>query len=250
MLALLVGGLIVTGHTHPLWGVFCAVASPVQRGVAAAELRLDAFRDALENNAALTRENEALRVENDRLRYALRESDALERENERLRMLLGLRERLPELTLTPATVTARVSFDALTLRTEGAAATDDCVVTADGALLGVVTEAGNGWAAARAVTYPGLALGGVVLRTDALCLVEGDGRGALRATCFPKEGLLPGDRIVTAGSSGRYPAGLMIGTVTAILPDEAGFSPSAAVAPAAMPGDAAHVYVVRREVAE
>ena len=110
------------------------------------------------------------------------------------------------------------------------------VVTADGALAGILWETGDCWALARAVTDPRLALGGAGLRTDALCLVEGDPdlsrEGLLKATGFSEGALLPGDRVVTAGSSGLYPAGLTVGTVREVSLDAAGLTYTAVIEPA------------------
>ncbi|MBR2667390.1 MAG: rod shape-determining protein MreC [Oscillospiraceae bacterium] len=192
-----------------------------------------------------------LRWETARYRLLLRDASATARENDRLRALLDFRDTRPALVLSPVAVLS-VDGDpwrrALLLSAREPLAEKACVVTADGALAGILWETGDCWALARAVTDPRLALGGAGLRTDALCLVEGDPdlsrEGLLKATGFSEGALLPGDRVVTAGSSGLYPAGLTVGTVREVSLDAAGLTYTAVIEPAAVPGRSAHLYVV------
>jgi rod shape-determining protein MreC len=199
---------------EPVWWL---VDSPF-RGVAAAreELRL---RSALQaDNARLRREREVLAARIDRL-------DAVAAENLRLRGLLGgtrgfrLNIRLVsilDVDLDP--YRQRIVLDA--------GATDGVLVgqalVDAGGVLGQVIEVSPRRAVALLITDPDHAVPVQVARTGLRTIAYGTGRAdELTLPNVPQSAdVRVGDRLITSGIGGRFPAGFPVGTITAVHPDD------------------------------
>lgn len=176
-------------------------------------------------HAELRAENEQLRrelqVDSGRLHRLL----AVAEENERLRALLGgtrgyrLNAKLVgilDIDLDPTR--QRIVLDA---------GTDDGVVVGQamidaGGVLGQVIEASDDRATALLLTDPEHAIPVQVARSGLRIIAFGTGRtDRLQLPNIPQSAdIRVGDRLVTSGIGGRFPAGFPVGTVEQLHPDD------------------------------
>ena len=204
----------------------------------------------------LIAENEALRERVAELERDARQAEADREENALLRELLELREQRRDLTFESAAVIDRESTNwtsALTLNrgTAHGVEKNDCVVSAEGDLVGVVSAVGYNWCTVLTLIDTDSSLGARVFRTGDVGLAQGDftlmGQGFLELSYLPNEGsqLLPGDLVLTSGLGGYYPADLTIGSVREVKTDDSGAASYAVVEPAAELESLSQVFVVK-----
>ena len=192
------------------------------------------YSDLLEENAALKREVAELR-QNEHQAQRDRE------ENAYLRELLNLQAQRRDFVFESATIlehsnTNWTSMLTLNRGTNCGIAVNDCVISAEGYLVGVVSEVGYNWATVLTVIDTDTELGALVFRTSEVVVAEGDfslmGDKRLKLTYLPESAtLLSGDYIVTSGLGGYYPSDLVIGTVESVKVDDDGLAQYAVIAP-------------------
>ena len=157
----------------------------------------------------LIAENEALRERVAELERDARQAEADREENALLRELLELREQRRDLTFESAAVIDRESTNwtsALTLNrgTAHGVEKNDCVVSAEGDLVGVVSAVGYNWCTVLTVIDTDTELGARVFRTQEVAVAEGDlalmGEGKLKLSYLSADAqLLSGDVVTTSG---------------------------------------------------
>ncbi len=175
---------------------------------------------ARSENVRLAREVERARQDLARFREAAAE-------NSRLRRLLGMREDLAPRSVAASVVTAKLTSQnrmfVIDRGMDAGVRPDQAVVTWGGAV-GRVVFADRSFAKVRLVTDPNSGIAGVVQRSRAAGMVIGRGDGSLDLSYVPKyEDVVAGDRVITSGLDGVFPAGFDIGTVT-VVRDAAGVS--------------------------
>ena len=190
----------------------------------------------------------------DKQRYYKDYSDLIA-ENEALRELLELREQRRDLTFESAAVIDRESTNwtsALTLNrgTAHGVEKSDCVVSAEGDLVGVVSAVGYNWCTVLTVIDTDTELGARVFRTQEVAVAEGDlalmGEGRLKLSYLSADAqLLSGDVVTTSGLGGFYPGGLVIGTVESVRTGDDGLAQYAVLAPAARLGELSEVFIIK-----
>ena len=190
----------------------------------------------------------------DKQRYYKDYSDLIA-ENEALRELLELREQRRDLTFESAAVIDRESTNwtsALTLNrgTAHGVEKNDCVVSAEGDLVGVVSAVGYNWCTVLTVIDTDTELGARVFRTQEVAVAEGDlalmGEGKLKLSYLSADAqLLSGDVVTTSGLGGFYPGGLVIGTVESVRTGDDGLAQYAVLAPAARLGELSEVFIIK-----
>ena len=127
----------------------------------------------------------------------------------------------------------------------------NCVVTEEGYLIGVVTEAGLNWATVRTVVDSESSIGATVFRSGASALAQGrfdlmgENRLSLSYLGFSPD-LASGDLVVTSGLGGYYPAQLVIGYVEEVRSSDDGLDQLAVVRPAADLEKLTQVFVITR----
>ena len=191
----------------------------------------------------LIAENEALRERVAELERDARQAEADREENALLRELLELREQRRDLVFESAAVIDRENTNwtsALTLNrgTAHGVEKNDCVVSAEGDLVGVVSAVGYNWCTVLTVIDTDTELGARVFRTQEVAVAEGDlalmGEGKLKLSYLSADAqLLSGDVVTTSGLGGFYPGGLVIGTVESVRTGDDGLAQYAVLAPAA-----------------
>lgn len=203
----------------------------------------------------LIAENEALRERVAELERDARQAEADREENALLRELLELREQRRDLTFESAAVIDRESTNwtsALTLNrgTAHGVEKNDCVVSAEGDLVGVVSAVGYNWCTVLTVIDTDTELGARVFRTQEVAVAEGDlalmGEGKLKLSYLSADAqLLSGDVVTTSGLAGFYPGGLVIGTVESVRTGDDGLAQYAVLAPAARLGELSEVFIIK-----
>lgn len=203
----------------------------------------------------LLAENEALRVRVAELEREARQAEADREENALLRELLELREQRRDLVFESASIIDRQTTNwtnSLTLNrgTAHGVSQNDCVITAEGYLVGVVTDVGYNWCTVLTVIDTDTELGARIVRTQEVVVAEGDlalmEDGRLKLTYLSADAqLLSGDYVVTSGLGGFYPGGLVIGTVESILVDDDGLTLYAVLAPLARLDSLSEVFLVK-----
>ena len=114
----------------------------------------------------------------------------------------------------------------------------DCVVSAEGYLVGIVSEVGLNWATVLTIIDTDIELGARIFRTGEIAIAEGDfslmSEGRLKLSYLSGETeILTGDQIVTSGLGGYYPSGLVIGAVESVQTEDDGLARYAVLAPLA-----------------
>jgi rod shape-determining protein MreC len=217
--------------------VLLGVTAPLQRGLVAG---IDGVAGAWQRYVSLRhvqRENLQLREEVERLRADVSGMQEARNENERLRRLLNYPE-----TGTGPRVAARVvginpDANRLTVRIDRGEADgvrrNMAVVTPEG-VVGQVLRATSGTADVLLLVDPNSRLGVRVQRTRARADAAGTGDDRLLRLDYlvRTEQLEEGDPVVTSGTDGVYPPGLMVGRVTQVQRQGAGMFLGAALLPA------------------
>ncbi|MFP2928832.1 rod shape-determining protein MreC [Pyxidicoccus sp. 3LG] len=213
-----------------------AVSSPVQQalttGIEGSVAAVRAYLDL----RGVRQENDALRLENLQLRAAVQSLGESRTENERLRKLLGYAETAagPEI---PARVVG-VNPVAKLLSVRISSGEQDgvfrgmSVVTPDG-IVGQVIRATGGYADVALVTDPQSRVAVRVQRSRARGTASGTGAGPLKLeNTLRTEDVEDGDLIITAGTDGVYPPGVVVGRVTNLEKKEHGMFQGADIVPA------------------
>ena len=191
----------------------------------------------------LKAENEALKKELAELQEAVRRAEYEHEENQRLRQLLKLREQRRDLTFESALIIEEdysnwSSFITVNKGTLHDVTVGDCVVTAEGFLVGVVPEAGLTWSTIRTVLDSDTSIGATVFRSGTNAVARGDfalmSRSRLSLGYMGAEpDIMTGDLIVTSGLGDYYPAQIVIGYVEEVGTGDDGLAQYAVIRPQA-----------------
>ena len=156
LLAVLLGVVgSLTGKDLPS-GFLQTMLTPLRSGAYALAGQVERLYNYIYNYDALASENEALKQQLSQWQENAREADSLARENERLRQLLKLTEANPDYKLVDAYVIARSSNDwtsTLTINrgSDFGIVVGMCAITANGEVVGIVTEVGSNYAVVKTV---------------------------------------------------------------------------------------------------
>ena len=203
----------------------------------------------------LIAENEALRQEVAELRANAQKAQQDIDENILLRQLLGLREQRRDLEFESAKVLERFTSNwtrTLTLNrgTLHGVAVNNVVVSSEGYMIGVVTEAGANWCTVQTIIDTDMELGALLFRTGDVVIAEGDftlmQENRLKVTYLPADtALLVGDYIMTSGLGGYYPSNITIGIVESVQTGDNGVAQYAVLAPLVDFNDLTEVFVIK-----
>ncbi len=199
-------------------------------------------------------ENARLRARIAELEQEYREYTEISDENERLRALLGFAERHEDLVMEPATViswTASNFSSSFTISKGSANGVElyDPVVNENGYLVGQVTEVTGTSSVVTTIADTTMSVGAVIYETDETGVASGDfelfrDRNLKLSYISGDSNVIIGNTVVTSGSGGVYPAGLVIGTISGIGVSSSGLDPYAVVEPSADLTGLAHAYVI------
>lgn len=202
------------------------LTAPLQRGLIAV---IDGSKAAVFGYIDLRevrQENEQLRAENLQLRSAVQVLGETRAENERLRGLLAYAEAVPGPEIAARVIGVNPVAKLLSVRINRGESDGVyrgmSVVTPDG-IVGQVVRTTGGWADVALVTDAQSRVGVRVQRSRARGTAAGQGKGPLRLeNMLRTEDIQEGDAIITSGTDGVYPPGLVVGKVTHLEKTEHG----------------------------
>ncbi len=210
-----------------------AVTEPAQRSFNAVGRRAIGLLVRDRDRAAIQKENAMLRRRLAKLGAVAVRARELEAENQRLRRLLAFRDSV-EFETVPARVIGR-DYSCLTIDRGADAGIRDqmCVLTSEGVVGRILNVSGH-TAKVLLIWDSNSRLGGMVQRTRAQGVVEGDqdGRCIMRYLEASVD-VRPYDLVVTSGEGGVFPKGLAVGRVIAVARREGELFQTATIEPLA-----------------
>ena len=202
---------------------------------------------------SLESENQKLKEQLTALEQNAREADAITRENERLRALLELKQNNEDYVLVDSYIISRSSQEwssTLTINKGSAAGLAEgmCAVTANGELVGLISEVGLNYAVIKTVLDSSLEIAATISASGYNGMVQGaysSGlEGLLRMDYLPSSSVIRNhDEVVTSGST-VYPRGLIIGNVVDAGFDDTGVAKYALLQPAVEMGSLEQVFII------
>lgn len=188
----------------------------------------------------LKKENEELRTKIAELENDQYELSVLRDQNDWLKSYLDLKEYMPDLTMTSATVIAREAGNYSTVLTINRGYVHgirrNMPVVTNAGTFGYISECGLDWAKVVSIVETSSSVSVYSERTGTTGVVEGDTALRSKGYCLmtyisPSADIKVGDRIFTSGNGSIYPAGLLIGEVVQISADEVTRTLSATIKP-------------------
>jgi len=249
---IVLAGFIPSGAT-PANAVVSALFSPLQSVASLAAEKLEVFSLSFRSAAVLAEENARLSEENAKLKEQLVDYAQAKERNELYAQFYGLKSQNDSYEFTEAAVVGRApdgGCGTFTLNRGSAHGIKvDCPVVYGNNLVGTVTACGANSSTVTTLLNPALNLGAYALNSSEELFTTTDPELAAQGLCkapglTAASMLANGSVICTSGVSGKYPRGLIIGTVTEILPDTASFSDYAVIAPGAKIAQIQDVFVI------
>lgn len=188
------------------------------------------------------------KAQNDELRAMLTDMyertadyEELLRENEQLRDMLELRKKNEDFVFSePCGIVARNANDltggfTINQGSNAGISLNDPIITSVG-LIGRVTDIAANYAKVSTILSPQVNVGVITMRSKITGVIENNLASADSRTCIMSQilkdaDIAPGDVIVTAGQSGLFPQGIIVGTVREVYNDPNGLSKHAVIEP-------------------
>ena len=226
---------------------------PLRSGAQALTSQAEGIYSYLFRYEALEERVQALEAENAQLKEEVRAAAALTREVERLTAALELKTQREDFVLLDAYIIGWDSGDwseRCTINKGSLAGVQEnqCVVTANGEVVGLVTEVGPNYAVVKTVLDSSLEISATIAASGYNGMVQGGyatgEEGYLRMNYLPSDAVICNhDQVVTAGST-LYPRDLVLGNVVDAGFDETGVAKFAVLEPAADFGSLEQVFVL------
>ena len=208
---------------------------------------------------ALAAENEVLQARIAEMEDVARQADSTARENERLRALLDLKATHEDYELVDAYIIGWSSTDwenTFTINRGSTAGIQEnmCVITANGEVVGLVTEVGLNYAEVKTVLDSTLEISGTISTSGYNGMVSGgyiqDNETLLQMNYLPSSAIIRNhDQVVTSGST-VYPRGLIMGYVVDAGFEETGVAKFALLDPAAEISSLEQVFIITQYTTE
>lgn len=229
MFAFLLRATMTMGASTVVEQIVGTITAPVQSLTSGLSGSITGFLDQFLRASEISQENEQLREENRKLIEQMVDYENYKHENESLKEQLGIQEENPQWETMTASVIGRDPSDQFYSFTIDKGTLDgvsyqDPVITADG-LVGIVSEVGPVFATVTTILDVRLNVACQDVRTQDVATISGDIEMAQQGKCkmslIPREsGIAKGDIVQTAGTSGLYPQGIVVGRVS-----DVGFEP-------------------------
>ena len=246
ILALLIAGVLtvassLTGKSIPTL-VVQSVLTPLRAGANALTNQAEQMYNYMFRYEALQAENEALKAQIAEMQEDNRLADSISRENDRLRDLLELQAANPDYELVDGYIISRSSTDWTRAFTVDRGTRDGIdvgmvAITANGEVVGLVTEAGTNYCTVKSVLDSSLEISATIASSGYSGMVQGGytagQKNLLRMNYIPSSASIRNrDQVVTAGSA-VYPRNLILGYVVDAGLGDTGVAKYAILEPAA-----------------
>lgn len=225
LFAFMLRATVTVGASTVVEGVVGTITAPFQSVISNISGSVTGFLDRFFKAEEISEENERLKEENRKLIEQMVDYENYKHENESLKKQLEIEEENPEWETMTASVIGRDPADQFYSFTIDKGSLDgvsyqDPVITSDG-LVGIVSEVGTVFSKVTTILDVRLNVACQDVRTQDVATVSGDiamaQNGQCRMSLIPREsGVARGDIIQTAGTSGLYPQGVVIGRVSEV----------------------------------
>ena len=229
------------------------ILTPIRTGASKLTDQAEQLYNYIFEYESLQEENLRLKEELSRLEEDSRRADALERENDRLRAALGMSEVREDFKLVDCYVISRSSQEWSSTFTVNRGSSSGikagmCAITANGEVVGLVSEAGPNYAVIKSVMDSSLEIAATIAASGYNGMVQGgyaSGKeGLLRMDYLPSNSVIRNhDQVVTSGST-VYPRNLIIGHVVDADFDDTGVAKYALLEPAVNVASLEQVFIV------
>ena len=242
----------LTGLSFPDM-VVKGILTPIRSGVSQLTDQAQRIYDYMFRYEALLAENEELKERLASIEDEARQADSIARENDRLRAMLNLTNANEDYKLADGYIISWSSNDwtsTFTINrgsnvgiTEGM-----CAVTANGELVGLVSEVGSNYAVVKTVLDSSLEISATIAASGYNGMVQGGYstglEGLLRMDYLPSSAVIRNnDQVVTTGST-VYPRNLILGYVVDAGFDDTGVAKYALLEPATDIGSLEQVFII------
>ena len=260
--ALLTAGLaILSGITNTTVAdlVMQGIMAPFRAAGTALTSTAEKYYSYMFRYEALAAENEVLEARIAEMEDVARQADAVARENERLRQLTGLQATHEDYKMVDAYIIGWSSTDwenTYTINRGTAAGIQEnmCAVTANGEVVGLVTEVGLNYAEVTTILDSTLEISGTIATSGYNGMVSGGyvvgNETLLKMSYLPSSAIIRNqDQVVTSGST-VYPRGLIMGYVVDAGFEETGVAKFAYLDPAADINSLEQVFIITEYTTE
>ena len=208
------------------------IEAPIKKVLSSTVNWFDTIYGYLYKYDSLQAENESLRQQLADAQQDARDGMEASEENVRLRELLNLREKHTDYVMESCKVVLWSSSNwsssfTISKGSSSGIELNDPVVTEYGVVVGQITELGETWATVSTLLDVDMSVGAYVSGSGSSGMVIGEYALMKQKLCkltFLADGaqLFVGDEILTSGSGGAFPAGLVLGTITNIQTEAGG----------------------------
>ncbi|NJP41590.1 rod shape-determining protein MreC [Oscillospiraceae bacterium HV4-5-C5C] len=231
ILGLFIWSLFPGSPVDALFTPVSAVLEPVQQGFIKIRTRLSDTWTAINDGVGLSEENRTLQEENAKLEQEVRTLTAENQKYQELKDALKIKSAYDDLDVTHASLLSEGFsdwFDAFRIdigsSDDQRLATEDTIAVVDSqmALIGRIQSSDLSSSKVLPLLNPGFVVSGKVNRTSgAQVRVHGDALLKASGLCMvdqiPENSTLTaGDEIITSGEGGIYPAGILLGKISAV----------------------------------
>lgn len=229
------------------------VLTPVRAGVSAVVQKAEQMYNYMFEYESLAAENAKLKEQLAKMEDDARRADAVSRENHQLRALLGLKEDNEDYKLVDSYIISRSSQEwssnfTINRGSNSGIEKGMCAITANGELVGLVSEVGSNYAVIKTVLDSSLEISATISASGYNGMVQGGYasglEGLLRMNYLPSSAVIRNqDQVVTSGST-VYPRNLVVGNVVDAGFDDTGVAKYALLEPAVNVGSLEQVFII------
>lgn len=255
VLVALLAGRVLGGRADFLTNAIVTVREPIRQAASSVADWLDGIYGYLFEYEQLKAENESLKIQLAEAKEEARAGkDALD-ENERFRNLLGFAEKHSDFVFESARI---VSWSAsnwgssftINKGEKNGIEVGDCVVNEYGALVGQISELGESSATVRTLIDVDTSIGALVGADGSAAMLMGDytlmRQGQVKVTWLTEGAqLFLEDDVLTSGSGGLIPQGIVIGSVASIQSEAGGQTEYGIIDPAVDLDTLVQVYIIK-----